>query len=110
MAKRIVITYQQYDGRQQVIEASPGTSVMQAAIVNGVTGILGDCGGACQCATCHVYIDQPWQALLPLVGDMEDAMLDSASAPRLPHSRLACEITITAQMEGMLVSLPASQF
>ena len=104
------IIYQQYDGRQQVVVAAPGASVMQAAIVNGVSGILGDCGGACQCATCHVYIDAPWQALLPLVGDMEDAMLDSSAAPRLAGSRLACEVTITEQMDGMLVLLPASQF
>lgn len=103
------ITYIQADGTQHVVEATIGTSLMQTALNNGVAGILGDCGGACQCATCHVYIDAPWRGQLPSIGDMEDAMLDSSPAPRKDISRLACEVTVRPEFDGMVVHLPHSQ-
>ena len=106
----VKIIYRQADGSEQTIEVAAGNSVMQGAVSNGVNGILGDCGGACQCATCHVYIGAPWQTLMPPPGEMEDAMLESSSAPRLASSRLACEVCVTAHMDGMLVLLPERQF
>lgn len=103
------ITYVNADGSQRVVDVAPGTSVMQAAVSNGIAGILGDCGGACQCATCHVYIAEPWQFMLPPLGDMEDAMLECASAVRDGTSRLGCEVVVTEMMEGMVVRLPDTQ-
>lgn len=103
------ITYVNADGTEAVVDAAIGTSVMQAALTRNIRGIHGDCGGACQCATCHVYIEEPWASKLPAADDMEDAMLDSAAEPRQPTSRLGCTLTVTAELDGMVVRLPATQ-
>ena len=103
------IHYISADGTRTDLSADVGTSVMQAALVRGLTGINGDCGGACQCATCHVFIDEPWASMLPPRDDMEDAMLDSSAAPRRETSRLSCCINMTAELDGIVVRLPARQ-
>ena len=104
------IIFVEPSGKQVQVEASSGITLLQAAINNNVQGIVGECGGACQCATCHVYIDAPWTDKLPPVGDMEDAMLESTAADRLPTSRLGCEVEISDDMEGLVVHLPPKQF
>jgi 2Fe-2S ferredoxin len=95
------------DGSRQSVEAAIGSSVMRAAVTNGIDGILAECGGACACATCHVYID-PVPGL-PKISTMEDDMLESTAAPRQATSRLSCQIFITAELAGLVVQLPETQ-
>jgi 2Fe-2S ferredoxin len=103
------ISYIAADGTRTDIDAEAGTSVMQAALVRGLPGINGDCGGSCQCATCHVYVDEAWLDRLPAIDDMEDAMLDSTAEPRQANSRLSCTLYVTPELDGITVRLPASQ-
>lgn len=104
------ITFIEPNGKQVDVEAPVGITLLQVAINNNIQGIVGECGGACQCATCHVYIDASWADKLPAVDEMEDAMLDSTAADRLPNSRLGCEVEVTDELEGMIVNLPSKQF
>jgi 2Fe-2S ferredoxin len=91
------------------IEVAAGVTVMQASVEQGIAGISGDCGGACQCCTCHVYVEESWLARLAPMDDMEDAMLDGTAEPRRPNSRLACMLTMGPELDGMVVHLPAVQ-
>ena len=91
------------------LDAANGTSVMQAALVQGLPGINADCGGACQCATCHVYVDEAWAGKLPPVEDQEDAMLNSTADDRKANSRLSCCLTMSDMLDGIVVRLPARQ-
>ena len=102
------ITFVIADGSRRTVVARSGDSVMQAAIKNSVPGIDADCGGACACATCHVYVDEPWLAHLPPIGEMELAMLDFAQTV-LPTSRLSCQLPVTDEVDGLVVSMPESQ-
>ncbi len=97
------------NGNRTELEVPEGTSVMQAALSSGLPGLNADCGGACQCATCHVYVEQPWADQLAAMDDMEDAMLDCTGEPRQANSRLSCQLMVTAAMDGMVVRLPAVQ-
>ncbi len=97
-------------GTERTLEAQPGQSLMQAAIAANAPGIEGDCGGLLTCATCHVYVREPWLAQLsPLVAD-EDSMLDFAAAERRPNSRLSCQIALTPELDGLVVELPNTQY
>jgi len=97
-------------GTERTVQAQPGQSLMQAAIAANAPGIEGDCGGLLTCATCHVYVREPWlQQLPPMVAD-EDSMLDFAAAERRPNSRLSCQIALTPELNGLTVDLPASQY
>jgi 2Fe-2S ferredoxin len=102
-------TFIQMDGSVTTIEASEGTSIMQAALTNGVPGILAECGGAASCATCHVYVDPSWIDRLPAMGDDENDMLDCAASERLPNSRLSCQIELTVEIDGIVVRTPETQ-
>ncbi len=102
------IKFVQHDGTSTEVEAAIGQSVMQAAIDQGIPNILADCGGACACGTCHAYIGAPWSDILPAPNEMEQAMLEVASHPQAT-SRLTCQIKVTAELDGMVVNLPASQ-
>jgi len=97
------------DGTEQVVQATVDQSLMEAAIGGGVNRIVGECGGACQCATCHVYIGEPWKSRLPPVGPDEDAMLDNTVSDRSPDSRLSCGIKVRADYDGLIVRLPERQ-
>jgi ferredoxin, 2Fe-2S len=97
------------DQSVQDIEATPGQSLMKAAVDANVHGIEADCGGTLTCATCHVMVDAPWAALLPPPVPDELGMLDFAASPVLPESRLSCQIPLTDALDGMVVRLPASQ-
>ena len=96
------------DGTEHVVEIAIGWSVMEGAVKNSVPGIDADCGGACACATCHVYVDPQWVAALPPKAEMEDTMLDFAIAAA-PNSRLSCQLRVTSDMDGLIVRLPVSQ-
>ena len=105
----ISIRFINADGSEQVIQTEPGHSLMKAAVDANVHGIEADCGGSLTCATCHVMIGAPWAALLTAPVPDEVDMLDFASSPVVPESRLCCQIRLTQEMDGMEVRLPASQ-
>jgi 2Fe-2S ferredoxin len=91
------------------LQAKPGESLMQAAVAHNVAGIEADCGGLATCATCHVYVREPFLAQLPPPQDDELAMLEFTAAPRGPNSRLSCQIVLTPALDGLTVDLPATQ-
>ena len=103
------ITYIAFDGTETEIDAKEGMSVMQSAVNNGVDGIVAECGGACSCATCHVYVDEGWFDKLPEALAMEKEMLDFVMNPQ-PNSRLSCQIKVTAELDGLVVNTPESQY
>ena len=103
------ITFIEHNGTTHNIDASNGGSVMEAATKYNVPGIDADCGGACACATCHVYVDDAWVGKLAPVGSMEESMLDFAENVK-PNSRLSCQITVSDALEGLVVTIPESQF
>ncbi len=103
------ITYVQPDGTSQTVEAQPGVTVMEAAKLNSIAGIEAECGGACACATCHVYIDAARSEKVRKPGDMEEDMLDFAFDVR-DESRLSCQIKVTADLDGLVVKVPEKQF
>jgi len=102
------VTYIQFDGASQVVDVKPGLSVMEGAVKNNIPGIDADCGGACACATCHVYVDEAWAARTGERSAMEESMLDFASDVA-PNSRLSCQIKVTDELDGLVVRLPESQ-
>ncbi len=102
------VTFIEHNGKEHSVEAAEGLSVMEAAVKNLVPGIDADCGGACACATCHVYVDGAFAAKLPEKSDMEQTMLDFANEVT-PASRLSCQIKLTKDLDGLVVRLPASQ-
>ncbi len=103
------ITYIAFDGTETTVNAKEGMSVMQTAVNNGVDGIVAECGGACSCATCHVYVDEGWFDKLPEAQAMEKEMLDFVMSPQ-PTSRLSCQIKVTAELDGLVVNTPESQY
>jgi 2Fe-2S ferredoxin len=103
------ITFIQPDGESQVVEAEPGVTVMEAAKLNNVPGIEAECGGACACATCHVYVDAAWRSKTGSPAEMEEDMLDFAFDVR-EESRLCCQIKVTAELDGLVLRVPAKQF
>ena len=104
----VKITYIQPDGTENVVEAKAGWSVMEGAIKNRVRGIDADCGGACACATCHVYVDEAWIDRTGSPSAMEESMLDFAEGVQ-DNSRLSCQIKVTDALDGLVVRLPVSQ-
>ena len=103
------ITFIQPDGSQQIVDATLGGTVMEAARLNKIAGIEAECGGACACATCHVYVDAAWAEKAGKPASMEEDMLDFAFDVR-PQSRLSCQMKVTAELDGLVVQVPAKQF
>ena len=103
------ITFTQPDGSNQVVDADAGMTVMEAAKKNLVPGIEAECGGACACATCHVYVDDAWREKVGAPSEMEEDMLDFAFDVR-PGSRLSCQIKVTPALDGLIVAVPEKQF
>ena len=103
------ITFIQPDGAAQTVDAEIGLTVMEAAKLNNVAGIEAECGGACACATCHVYVDENWRAATGKPADMEEDMLDFAFDVRA-ESRLCCQIKVTAALDSLVVRVPGKQF
>jgi 2Fe-2S ferredoxin len=104
----VKITFIEHSGEQHVVDVSPGLSLMQSAVTNNVPGIDAECGGACACATCHVFIDDAWRAATGEPEEIEQSMMEFSSDPR-PNSRLSCQIKITQDLDGLVVRLPESQ-
>lgn len=96
-------------GQRQAVEAVPGRSVMETAIGHGVAGVVGQCGGSLACASCHVYVQEPWSAVVGGPSEMEDDMLDGALAERRPESRLSCQLTVSAELDGLTVEVAPEQ-
>lgn len=97
------------EGKRDTIEARPGQSLMQAAVDANVDGIDADCGGSLTCATCHVFVEPEWTPRLPAPGKDEQGLLDFTATPRESGSRLSCQITLTPELNGLTVRLPAGQ-
>ncbi len=102
------ITFIEYNGTAHTVEVEEGLSVMEAAVNNGVPGIDADCGGACACATCHVYVDAAWEPKTGEKNESEAAMISFANGVE-PNSRLSCQIKVTAELDGLVVRMPAGQ-
>ena len=104
------ITFITADGQVYAFEAPEGVSLMAAATGTGVPGIVAECGGQLRCATCHVIVDAAWAGRLPPPSADEEAMLALTAAPRQPASRLCCQVMLTADLQGLQVQVPASQY
>jgi 2Fe-2S ferredoxin len=102
------ITYITHAGETHKVEAAPGTTVMEAAVRNMVPGIEAECGGACACATCHVYVDPAWKEKVGGPSPMEEDMLDFAYEVA-ETSRLSCQIKVTDELDGLVVRVPEQQ-
>jgi ferredoxin, 2Fe-2S len=105
----VKITFIQPDGQSQTVDAQAGLTVMEAAKLNSIEGIEAECGGACACATCHVYVDESWRDKAGKPAAMEEDMLDFAFDVR-EGSRLCCQIKVSATIDGIIVRVPAKQF
>jgi 2Fe-2S ferredoxin len=103
------ITYVHTDGSREEIDVPVGTSVMRGAILNGIDGIVAECGGEMMCATCHVYVEPGQLPLTPPQSDDEKAMLEFTASERKPSSRLSCQLVVTPEMDGLVVHLPEAQ-
>ena len=99
------ITFIQHNGTEQTVDGLPGMSVMETAVKNMVAGIDADCGGACACATCHVYVTDGWYGKLPEPSEAEIDMLDMALAVEPGSSRLSCQIICSADADGIKVTV-----
>lgn len=103
------VTFIQPSGAPATVSVESGTSLMRAAVTNGVDGIVGECGGQAMCATCHVYVRPEYAAALADPSDDEEEMLDCTTAERTGLSRLGCQIPVSAELDGITVDVPAEQ-
>jgi 2Fe-2S ferredoxin len=103
------VVFIQPTGESHTVDVPIGTTLMTAAVKHGVDGIIGECGGVCMCATCHVYVREPFLGRLPPIKDTEEAVLEVTNAERLPNSRLSCQIKMTEELDGLTVEIPPSQ-
>jgi 2Fe-2S ferredoxin len=104
----IKITFVDPEGTARTVDAEEGSTVMENAIRNGIPGIEAECGGACSCATCHVYVAEEWEAVTGRPQPMEEDMLDFAFDVR-PNSRLSCQIRVRPELDGLVVHTPTRQ-
>ena len=103
------ITYVEHNGTEHVVDVANGLTFMEGARDNNIPGIEADCGGACACSTCHVYVDPDWVEKVPAKDDMEEDMLDFAFEPDPATSRLTCQIKVTDALDGLRVKMPEKQ-
>ncbi len=103
------ITYIEHNGTEHTVDVASGLTVMEGARDNNIPGIDADCGGACACSTCHVYVAKEWVEKLPPKEAMEVDMLDFAYEPDAERSRLTCQIKVTDALDGLVVNLPEKQ-
>jgi 2Fe-2S ferredoxin len=103
------VTYISHTGDTHRIAVPIGDSVMEGAISNGIDGIVAECGGACQCGTCHVYVDEAFLPRLKPIEENEDEMLNTTLCPRQPNSRLSCQIQVAKELDGLIVRTPKAQ-
>ena len=102
------ITYQDNKGNSKTIDVENGLTVMEGAIQNDIPGIDADCGGSMACATCHVYVEEKWLDKLPKPEEGEIDMIDMAFEPK-KNSRLSCQLTVSDELDGLVVSIPSKQ-
>ncbi|MBK0398614.1 2Fe-2S iron-sulfur cluster binding domain-containing protein [Limibaculum sp. M0105] len=102
------ITYIEHSGTEHTVDVAEGLTVMEGAVTNNIPGIDADCGGACACSTCHVYVDPAWVDRLPPREEMESDMLDFAYEPQ-DNSRLTCQLKVTGDLDGLVVRMPEKQ-
>ena len=102
------ITYVEFNGTEHTVNVTPGQSVMEGAVSNNVPGIDAECGGACACATCHVYLDPTWIDKTGERNTMEESVLEFANNVK-PNSRLSCQMRVTEELDGLVVRMPESQ-
>lgn len=102
------ITYIEHDGTEHRVEVKSGSSLMQGALIHGIPGIDAQCGGACACATCHIYLDEGWRSRVPPLSEEERDLLEIAAEVG-PGSRLACQIKVVEELDGLVLRLPAFQ-
>src|SRR4029079_17369272 len=100
------VTYIEFDGETHQVEAEIGQTMMEAALKNGVSSIVAECGGSCSCATCHVYVDDAGVGRVGPPTDEEADQLDAAFEVR-PNSRLSCQIKATAELDGLVLRTPS---
>ena len=105
-----VVTYIQHNGEQQQIDVPNGDSVMQGAVRSNLPGIVGECGGALACATCHCYVDEAWFEKVGGPSEMETQMLEFSASETGPTSRLSCQIFVSDELNGLVVRLPEAQY
>ena len=103
------ITFIDHTGNKKTIDADTGGSLMEASDKGGVPGILADCGGAMACATCHVFVDENWYNKLPKKTDDEQGMIDQYAIKPKQNSRLSCQIQVTEELDGLVVTTPEKQ-
>ncbi|MGQ3671251.1 2Fe-2S iron-sulfur cluster-binding protein [Xanthobacter sp. TB0136] len=104
----VAITFIEFNGTRHEVDAPEGSTAMEAAVRNGVPGIPAECGGACACATCHVYVGPEWTDVVGEPSEMEEGMLDFATDVR-PNSRLSCQIQISDKLNGLVLQIPEFQ-
>jgi ferredoxin, 2Fe-2S len=104
----VKITYIDAAGVARTVDGEVGSTVMETAIKNGVPGIEAECGGACACSTCHVYVDEAWREKTGEPSPMEEDMLDFAFEVK-PNSRLSCQIKVSEALDGLVVTTPERQ-
>jgi ferredoxin, 2Fe-2S len=104
----VKITFTDNTGKSLTIDADPGSTVMETAIKHGVPGIEAECGGACACATCHIYVDEAWREKVGPPSPMEEDMLDFGYDVRA-NSRLSCQIKVTEALDGLVIATPERQ-
>lgn len=103
------VIYVSAKGEPREVDVPVGTTVMAAALKNGIDGIVAECGGVCMCSTCHVFVDENFFNRLPPAQDTEEAVLEIAAEERRPTSRLSCQIKVTDDLDGLIVRLPERQ-
>ncbi len=103
------ITYIEFEGTEHTVDVANGLSVMEGAIKNMIPGIDADCGGACACSTCHVYVDPKWTETVGKPEEMEEDMLDFAFDVK-ENSRLSCQMRVADEFDGLVVRMPEKQF
>lgn len=103
------VIFEDVEGKIVELEADEGDSIMHVATANGVAGIEGECGGFCNCATCHIYVDPAWADRLPSPSEHEDELLEGTAAERMATSRLSCQLLMTGDLDGIVVRTPDRQ-
>jgi 2Fe-2S ferredoxin len=105
------VTYIQANGAERIVDVPVGENVMRGALYNDVPGIVGECGGACSCATCRCYVDETWATKVGgPASDAEQELLEGAEDDLKPNTRLSCQITMSPELDGLVVRLPEKQF
>ena len=100
------VTWKLPDGSKKEADVSDGINLMEAALSNGVSGVIGECGGNLSCATCHVFVSSAWLAKTGTISDFEDSMLDATEAERQPNSRLSCQLVSSPELDGIVLEVP----